>query len=109
MSELLQNTKVRMTIEVEMDEYQREQLEISANTEVLGGKIVQLDWEGGVFDEVEAFRSLFDHVDGNLMSILFEEQDKDEHFINEIQLAIARVVKPIIKSKRKQILEDENE
>ena len=37
---------VRMTIEVEMDDYQRDQLEISKNTQVLGGNIVRLDWEG---------------------------------------------------------------
>lgn len=35
--------KVRMTIEVEMEDYQRDQLEISKNTQVLGGNIVQLD------------------------------------------------------------------
>ncbi|AAX88296.1 hypothetical protein MY716_03600 [Haemophilus influenzae] len=47
--------KVRITIEVEMDDYQRDQLKISKNTQVLGGNIVLLDWEGGVFDEVDGY------------------------------------------------------
>lgn len=100
--------KVRMTIEVEMDDYQRDQLEISKNTQVLGGNIVQLDWEGGVFDEVDGYRKLFEAVDSNLMGIAFENME-DEAFIGELQLAIKRVITPIIKAKRKAILEGENE
>lgn len=100
--------KVRMTIEVEMDDYQRDQLKISKNTQVLGGNIVLLDWEGGVFDEVDVYRELFGAVDSNLMSIAFDNM-KDKTFIGELQLAIKRVVTPIIKAKRKAILEGENE
>lgn len=100
--------KVRMTIEVEMDDYQRDQLEISKNTQVLGGNIVQLDWEGGVFDEVDGYRKLFESVDSDLMGIAFDNME-DEAFIGELQLAIKRVVTPIIKAKRKAILEGENE
>lgn len=100
--------KVRMTIEVEMDDYQRDQLEISKNTQVLGGNIVQLDWEGGVFDEVDSYRKLFEAVDSNLMGIAFDNME-DEAFIGELQLAIKRVITPIIKAKRKAILEGENE
>lgn len=100
--------KVRMTIEVEMDDYQRDQLEISKNTQVLGGNIVQLDWEGGVFDEVDGYRKLFEAVDSNLMAIAFDNME-DEAFIGELQLAIKRVITPIIKAKRKAILEGENE
>ena len=100
--------KVRMTIEVEMDDYQRDQLEISKNTQVLGGSIVQLDWEGGVFDEVDGYRKLFEAVDSNLMGIAFDNME-DEAFIGELQLAIKRVITPIIKAKRKAILEGENE
>lgn len=100
--------KVRMTIEVEMDDYQRDQLEISKNTQVLGGNIVQLDWEGGVFDEVDGYRKLFEAVDSNLMGIAFDNME-DKAFIGELQLAIKRVITPIIKAKRKAILEGENE
>ena len=100
--------KVRMTIEVEMDDYQRDQLEISKNTQVLGGNIVQLDWEGGVSDEVDGYRKLFEAVDSNLMGIAFDNME-DEAFIGELQLAIKRVITPIIKAKRKAILEGENE
>lgn len=100
--------KVRMTIEVEMDDYQRDQLEISKNTQVLGGNIVQLDWEGGVFDEVDGYRKLFEAVDSNLMGIAFNNME-DEAFIGELQLAIKRVITPIIKAKRKAILEGEND
>lgn len=100
--------KVRMTIEVEMEDYQRDQLEISKNTQVLGGNIVQLDWEGGVFDEVDGYRKLFEAVDSSLMGIAFDNME-DEAFIGELQLAIKRVVTPIIKAKRKAILEGENE
>ena len=100
--------KVRMTIEVEMDDYQRDQLEISKNTQVLGGNIVQLDWEGGVFDEVDGYRKLFEAVNSNLMGIAFANME-DEAFIGELQLAIKRVITPIIKAKRKAILEGENE
>ena len=100
--------KVRMTIEVEMDDYQRDQLEISKNTQVLGGNIVQLDWEGGVFDEVDGYRKFFEAVDSSLMGIAFDNME-DEAFIGELQLAIKRVVTPIIKAKRKAILEGENE
>ena len=100
--------KVRMTIEVEMDDYQRYQLEISKNTQVLGGNIVLLDWEGGLFDEVDGYRKLFHAVDSNLMGIAFDNME-DEVFIGELQLAIKRVVTPIIKAKRKAILERENE
>ena len=100
--------KVRMTIEVEMDDYQRDQLEISKNTQVLGGNIVQLDWEGGVFDEVDGYRKLFEAVDSNLMGIAFDNME-DKAFIGELQLAIKRVVTPIIKAKRKAILKGENE
>lgn len=100
--------KVRITIEVEMDDYQRDQLKISKNTQVLGGNIVLLDWEGGVFDEVDGYRKLFEVVDSNLMSIAFDNM-KDETFIGELQLAIKRVVTPIIKAKRKAILEGKNE
>ena len=100
--------KVRMTIEVEMDDYQRDQLEISKNTQVLGGNIVQLDWEGGVFDEVDGYRKLFEAVDSNLMGIAFNNME-DEAFIGELQLAIKRVITPIIKAKRKAILEADDE
>lgn len=100
--------KVRMTIEVEMEDYQRDQLEISKNTQVLGGNIVQLDWEGGVFDEVDGYRKLFEAVDSSLMGIAFDNME-DEAFIGELQLAIKRVITPIIKAKRKAILEGENE
>ncbi len=100
--------KVRMTIEVEMDDYQRDQLEISKNTQVLGGNIVQLDWEGGVFDEVDGYRKLFEAVDSSLMGIAFDNME-DEAFIGELQLAIKRVITPIIKAKRKAILEGEND
>ncbi|PMC57500.1 hypothetical protein CJ219_01690 [Haemophilus parainfluenzae] len=100
--------KVRMTIEVEMEDYQRDQLEISKNTQVLGGNIVQLDWEGGVFDEVDGYRKLFEAVDSSLMGIAFDNME-DEAFIGELQLAIKRVVTPIIKAKRKAILEGKNE
>ncbi|TPH25029.1 hypothetical protein EUX48_02290 [Haemophilus haemolyticus] len=100
--------KVRITIEVEMDDYQRDQLKISKNTQVLGGNIVLLDWEGGVFDEVDGYRKLFEVVDSNLMGIAFDNM-KDETFIGELQLAIKRVVTPIIKAKRKAILEGKNE
>ena len=100
--------KVRMTIEVEMEDYQRDQLEISQNTQVLGGNIVQLDWEGGVFDEVDGYRKLFEAVDSSLMGIAFDNME-DEAFIGELQLAIKRVVTPIIKAKRKAILEGKNE
>ena len=100
--------KVRMTIEVEMDDYQRDHLEISKNTQVLGGNIVQLDWEGGVFDEVDGHRKLFKAVDSNLMGIAFDNME-DEAFIGELQLAIKQVVTPIIKAKRKAILVGENE
>ena len=100
--------KVRMTIEVEMDDYQRDQLEISKNTQVLGGNIVLLDWEGGLFDEVDGYRKLFHAVDSSLMGIAFDNME-DEVFIGELQLAIKRVVTPIIKAKRKAILEGENE
>lgn len=100
--------KVRMTIEVQMDDYQRDQLEISKNTQVLGGNIVQLDWEGGVFDEVDGYRKLFESVDSDLMGIAFDNME-DEAFIGELQLAIKRVITPIIKAKRKAILVGENE
>lgn len=100
--------KVRMTIEVEMEDYQRDQLEISKNTQVLGGNIVQLDWEGGVFDEVDGYRKLFEAVDSSLMGIAFDNME-DEAFIGELQLEIKRVVTPIIKAKRKAILEGKNE
>lgn len=100
--------KVRMTIEIEMDDYQRDQLEISKNTQVLGGNIVLLDWEGGLFDEVDGYRKLFNAVDSNLMGIAFDNME-DEAFIGELQLAIKRVVTPIIKANRKAILEGKNE
>ena len=100
--------KVRMTIEVEMDDYQRDQLEISKNTQVLGGNIVQLDLEGGVFDEVDGYRKLFESVDSDLMGIAFDNME-DEAFIGELQLAIKRVITPIIKAKRKAILEADDE
>ena len=100
--------KVRMTIEVQMDDYQRDQLEISKNTQVLGGNIVQLDWEGGVFDEVDGYRKLFESVDSDLMGIAFDNME-DEAFIGELQLAIKRVITPIIKAKRKAILEGDDE
>ena len=100
--------KVRMTIEVEMDDYQRDQLEISKSTQVLGGNIMRLDWEGGLFDEVDGYRELFNAVDSNLMSIAFDNME-DEAFIGELQLAIKRVVTPIIKAKRKAILEADDE
>ena len=101
-------SKVRMTIEVEMDDYQRDQLEISKSTQVLGGNIVRLDWEGGLFDEVDGHRKLFKAVDSNLMGIAFDNME-DEAFIGELQLAIKRVITPIIKAKRKAILEGLNE
>ncbi len=94
--------KVRMAIEIEMERYQLEQLEISSKTEVLGGNIVRLDWEGGVFDEVDSYRNLFHIVDPNLMSVLFDNLE-DENFINELQLAIKRAITPIIKDKRAMV------
>ena len=100
--------KVRMTIEVGMDDYQRDQLEISKSTQVLGGNIVRLDWEGGLFDEVEQYRHLFNAVDSDLMCIIFDNNE-DKEFIDELQLAIKRVITPIIKAKRRAILEGENE
>ena len=55
-------SKVRMTIEVQMDDYQRDQLEISKSTQVLGGNVVRLDWEGGLFDEVDGYRKWVLHL-----------------------------------------------
>ena len=101
-------SKVRMTIEVQMDDYQRDQLEISKSTQVLGGNVVLLDWEGGLFDEVDDYLKLFHAVDSSLMGVAFDNME-DEAFISELQLAIKRVVTPIIKAKRKAILEGENE
>jgi len=101
-------SKVRMTIEVQMDDYQRDRLEISKSTQVLGGNIVRLDWEGGLFDEVEQYRHLFNAVDSDLMCIIFDNNE-DKEFIDELQLAIKRVITPIIKAKRRAILEGENE
>lgn len=69
---------------------------------------MQLDWEGGVFDEVDGYRKLFEAVNSNLMGIAFDNME-DEAFIGELQLAIKRVITPIIKAKRKAILEGENE
>ncbi|KOE31978.1 hypothetical protein [Aggregatibacter actinomycetemcomitans] len=100
--------KVRMTIEVQMDDYQRDQLEISKNTQVLGGNIVRLDWQGGLFDEVEQYRHLFNAVDSDLMCIIFDNNE-DEDFINEIKQEITWAITPILNAKRRVILEGENE
>ncbi|KOE63899.1 hypothetical protein [Aggregatibacter actinomycetemcomitans] len=101
-------SKVRMTIEIEMDDYQRDRLEISKSTEVLGGNIVQLDWEGGLFNEVKQYRHLFNAVDSDLIFIIFDNTE-DAEFVSELQLAIKRVVTPIIKAKRRAVLESLND
>lgn len=94
------NEKVRMTVKIEMERYQFEQLEISSKTEVLGGKIVRLDLEGDVFDEVDGYRNLFNQVDDSLMGIVFENL-KDKDFISELQRAIKQAITPIARDKRK--------
>ncbi|WNY75951.1 hypothetical protein [Pasteurella multocida] len=97
------NEKVRMTVKIEMERYQFEQLEISSKTEVLGGKIVRLDLEGCVFDEVDGYRNLFNQVDSSLMGIVFENL-KDKDFVGELQLAIKQAITPIARDKRKAML-----
>ncbi|HDR1845227.1 TPA: hypothetical protein QB600_001878, partial [Pasteurella multocida] len=56
---MLGEDKAKIAIEIEMTERQRETIEISKNTDVLGGKISRLDWEGDVFYEVDMYRELF--------------------------------------------------
>ena len=107
---MLGEDKVKIAVEIEMAERQRETIEISKNTDVLGGKISRLDWEGDVFNEVDAYRKFFDLVDSELMGIATTYENlEDENFVTEVQLAIKRVITPIIKAKRKAILEGENE
>lgn len=106
----MEEQKVRIAILVEMDRYQLEQLEVSARTKVLGGKIARLDWEGDVFDEVDAYRAIFESVPSKLMEVLATYENlKDENFITELQLAIKKSITPILKAKRKIIKEKENE
>ncbi|CWW55764.1 TPA: hypothetical protein ACPPGU_001155 [Haemophilus influenzae] len=103
--------KVRVALEVEMFESQRDALEISSKTKVLEyGRITRFDWEGDVFNEVDTYRQFFDLVPSKLMVIATQyEYLKDENFTLELQLAIKRAITPIIKAKRKAILEGKNE
>lgn len=97
--------KVRMAIEIELDDYKRDSLAISAKTEVLGGRIARLDWEGGLFDEVDVYRSLFNTVDNDLMSVLFDNAEDDD-FMCELRGAIAKSINKILAEKRQQIIEE---
>ena len=103
--------KAYVALEVEMFESQRDALVISSKTKVLEhGRITRFDWEGDVFNEVDTYRQMFDLVPTELMAIATQYENlKDEDFINELQLAIKRAVTPIIKAKRKAILEGKNE
>lgn len=102
---LLTPNKVRMTIEIELDDYKRDSLAISAKTEVLGGTIARLDWEGGLFDEVDVYRSLFNTVGNDLMSVLFDNAEDDD-FMCELRGAIAKSINKILAEKRQQIIEE---
>lgn len=97
--------KVRMAIEIELDDYKRDSLAISAKTEVLGGRIARLDWEGGLFDEVDVYRSLFNAVDDDLMLVLFDNAEDDD-FMCEIREAIAKSMNEILKEKQRQQMEE---
>ncbi|AWX14248.1 hypothetical protein CEP49_06640 [Mergibacter septicus] len=94
--------KVRMTLEIEIEEYQRDTLSISKKTKVLGGKIVRLNWEGGLFEEVDSYRQLFNELSSNSVCLIFDNL-KDQYFLTELQLAIKRAIKPILRDKLKEL------
>ena len=95
---MLGENKVKIAVEIEMTERQRETIEISKNTDVLGGKINRLDWEGDVFDEVDMYRELLYFVCSDLMNVVIENFE-DKRFIHDLQMAITEAVTPIINGK----------
>ena len=95
---MLGEDKAKIAIEIEMTERQRETIEISKNTDVIGGKISRLDWEGDVFYEVDMYRELFHFVCSDLMNVVIENFE-DKKFIHDLQMAITEAVTKITSGK----------
>ncbi|WP_249963562.1 hypothetical protein [Histophilus somni] len=72
MSELFDEHKPKICLEIEFDDVALQKLTFSANTEVLGGRVTRVDFEGDVFGEVDFYRDLFN---GDQIAFLLARED----------------------------------
>ncbi|HEH9717248.1 TPA: hypothetical protein SIC70_002153 [Pasteurella multocida] len=84
--------KVLLTLEIEMDEVTADNLAFSKDTEILGGKVKRINWEGSLFEELEWHQSLLDH---NAMTFLVARENTDEKIRNAISKALQKLVSEI--------------
>ncbi|MDG6895064.1 hypothetical protein [Volucribacter amazonae] len=91
--------KVLLTLEIELDESTASKLVFSKNTEVLGGKVLQVNWEGSLFGEVNWYRAL---LDGEAMAFLGARDIPDERLKRAFSKALNELVAEIKEEEAKQ-------
>ncbi|HDR0997482.1 TPA: hypothetical protein R4323_000388 [Pasteurella multocida] len=84
--------KVLITLEIEIDEVTADNLAFSKDTEILGGKVKRINWEGSLFEELEWHRSLLDH---DAMTFLVARENTDEKIRGAISKALQELVSEI--------------
>lgn len=91
MSELC-NIKPKLCLELEFDDVTAlNRLSFNAETEVLGGRVTRLDFEGDTFNECDFYREL---LDGEQMSFLLARNRMDEAK-NAINKALEKLIEEI--------------
>ncbi|TCJ95933.1 hypothetical protein EV694_1936 [Volucribacter psittacicida] len=91
--------KVLLTLEIELDENSASELVFSKNTEVLGGKVLQVNWEGSLFGEVNWYRAL---LDGKTMAFLAMRDIPDERLKRAFSKALNELVAEIKEEEAEQ-------
>lgn len=90
MSELLDEPKPKICLEIEFDNHNiLQDLAFSAKTEVLGGHVTRVDFQGDVFSDVDFYRDLFD---GDQMAFLLSREDGVKRAKEEIYYALKSLV-----------------
>lgn len=91
MSELC-NIKPKLCLELEFDDVTAlNRLSFNAETEILGGRVTRLDFEGDTFNECDFYREL---LDGEQMSFLLARNRMDETK-NAINKALEKLIEEI--------------
>ncbi len=91
MSELFE-IKPKLCLELEFDDVATlNGLSFNAKTEVLGGRVTRIDFEGDVFKENDFYREL---LDGDQISFLLARNRLNEAK-NAIQLALKKLIEEI--------------
>ncbi|NNI52009.1 hypothetical protein [Pasteurella multocida] len=94
--------KVLLTLEI--DEVTADNLAFSKDTEILGGKVKRINWEGSLFEELEWHQSLLDH---EAMTFLLARENTDERIRNAISKALQELVSEIEEEEKLKLDDDD--